>query len=49
MRRAAAATSSARQRGSVFRDEEGTESGFQGVGKTLTRHGLICALYTDRD
>jgi transposase len=29
-------------------DEEGTASSFRGVGEVVARHGLFCALYTDR-
>ena len=29
-------------------DEEGTASSFQGLREVLERHGLFCALYTDR-
>jgi hypothetical protein len=28
--------------------EEGTASSFHGIGQTIARHGLFCALYTDR-
>lgn len=31
-----------------FCDEEGTASSLHGVGQTIARHGLFCALYTDR-
>lgn len=31
-----------------FCDEEGTASSFHGVGQTIARYGLFCALYTDR-
>jgi len=29
-------------------DEEGTASSFRGLGEVIERHGLFCALYTDR-
>ena len=29
-------------------DEEGTASSFRGLGEVVERHGLFCALYTDR-
>ncbi|WP_167284732.1 hypothetical protein [Paraburkholderia sp. Cy-641] len=29
-----------------FCEEEGTASSFHGVGQTIARHGLFCALYT---
>jgi len=29
-------------------DEEGTASSFRGIGEVIERHGLFCALYTDR-
>src|SRR5215470_13776486 len=29
-------------------DEEGTTSSFRGLGEVIERHGLFCALYTDR-
>ncbi|MCG1018151.1 MULTISPECIES: hypothetical protein [Mycetohabitans] len=31
-----------------FCNEESTASSFHGVGQTIARHGLFCALYTDR-
>jgi transposase len=31
-----------------FLDEEGTASSFRGLTEVITRHGLFCALYTDR-
>jgi len=31
-----------------FVDEEGTMSSFQGLAEVIARHGLFCALYTDR-
>ena len=32
----------------VLVDEEGTASSFQGLREVIERHGLFCALYTDR-
>src|SRR3546814_1412481 len=29
-------------------EEEGTASSFRGLREVVTRHGLFCALYTDR-
>jgi transposase len=31
-----------------FVDEEGTASSLRGLGEVISRHGLFCALYTDR-
>jgi transposase len=31
-----------------FCDQEGTASSLHGIGQTIARHGLFCALYTDR-
>jgi transposase len=31
-----------------FVDEEGIASSFRGLGEVISRHGLFCALYTDR-
>lgn len=31
-----------------FCPEEGTDSSFHGIGRTIARYGLFCSLYTDR-
>lgn len=32
-----------------FCAQEGTDSSFHGIGQTMTRYGMFCSLYTDRE